>query len=162
MNYKDKNKIMSYLKVTLSIVTISLFTACGAGESKDDSTSEENKLTSKEILQQQTTDTKTNTSEVINVEEEIVELIIEADDQMQYNLDELKVQAGSTVKLTLKHVGQLAKSQMGHNWVLLQKETNIMQFSQKASSAQDNNYIPKEEESKVIAYTDMLGGGEER
>ena len=48
-----------------------------------------------------------------------VEIVIESNDQMRFNLSEITVQQGQTVVLTLKHVGKLPKAAMGHNWVLL-------------------------------------------
>ena len=44
---------------------------------------------------------------------------IEGNDQMQYNLKEIKIAADCTeVEVTLKHVGKLPATAMGHNWVL--------------------------------------------
>ncbi|WKK80994.2 azurin [Marivirga arenosa] len=149
---------MNYLKITLSILTVSLFLSCGGNQETEQASSDENQMTSKEIMQKEAE--KKEKTEVTE-EEEIIKIVIEADDQMQYNLDEMTVKAGSTVELTLKHVGQLPKDQMGHNWVLLKPEASIMQFSQKASSAKDNDYIPESLADQVIANTKMLGGGEE-
>ena len=39
-----------------------------------------------------------------------VEITIEANDQMRFNLSEIKVKEGDTVVLTLKHVGKLPKA----------------------------------------------------
>ena len=89
-----------------------------------------------------------------------VEVTIEANDRMQYNLDEIKVEAGQTVVLTLKHVGKLPKTAMGHNWVLLTQGTEIPAFGAAASKAADNDYIP-EDTDNVIVHTKLLGGGEE-
>jgi azurin len=157
---------MRLLKLTLSILGISLFIACGGSDSNKESSSEEKQLTSKELMQQQAKakenapkDSKTTSTE--NIESNVVELTIEGNDQMQFNLDEMKVKAGSTVKLTLKHVGEMTKQQMGHNWVLLKQGTDIMEFGQKAAGAADNDYIPQGETDKVIANTKTLGGGEE-
>lgn len=89
-----------------------------------------------------------------------VELVLEGNDAMQFNKKELRVKAGQTVKLTLKHTGKLAKAAMGHNFVLLAQGTNVADFGQKAAQARDNDYIPKSEASKIIAHTKMIGGGE--
>ncbi len=89
-----------------------------------------------------------------------VEITIEGNDRMQFNLNEIKVEAGQTVVLTLKHVGKLPKAAMGHNWVLLTKGTDINAFGAEASKAADNDYIPKGTE-KVIVATDLIGGGQE-
>ncbi len=155
---------MRLLKLTLSILGISLFIACGGNNSKEESGSEEKPMTSKELMQQQAKEKENapkETASTENSESEVVELTIEGNDQMQFNLDEMKVKAGSTVKLTLKHVGEMTKQQMGHNWVLLKQGTDIMDFGQKAAGAADNDYIPQAEASKVIANTKTLGGGEE-
>lgn len=88
-----------------------------------------------------------------------VEVVIESNDQMKFNLSEIKVKAGDTVVLTLKHVGKLPKAAMGHNWVLLSQGTDIAAFSQKAVRARDTEYIPEGDE--VIINTSLIGGGEE-
>lgn len=92
--------------------------------------------------------------------QDVVEVTIEGNDQMKYNLSEIKVKEGQTVKLTLKHVGKLPKAAMGHNWVLLKQGTNIPEFGAAAAKAAGNDYIP-EGTDKIIVNTKMLGGGEE-
>ncbi|MFP8487952.1 azurin [Gracilimonas sp. Q87] len=92
--------------------------------------------------------------------QDVVEITIEGNDQMKFNLDEIKVEEGQTVKLTLKHVGKLPKAAMGHNWVLLKQGTNIQEFGSAAAKAAGNDYIP-EGTDDVIVHTKMLGGGEE-
>ena len=89
------------------------------------------------------------------------EIVIEANDQMQFNKKELEIKAGETVKITLKHVGNLPKVAMGHNLVILKKGTNLAAWAGKAMAAAATEYIPADEESKkaVIAHTKVLGGG---
>ncbi|WP_421775022.1 azurin [Gracilimonas sp.] len=89
-----------------------------------------------------------------------VEITIEGNDQMQFNISEIKVEAAQTVVLTLKHVGKLQKAAMGHNWVLLKQGTNIQTFGSAASKAAGNEYIP-EGTNDVIAHTKLIGGGQE-
>ncbi len=90
--------------------------------------------------------------------QEVVEIVIESNDQMKFDLSEINVPAGATVKLTLKHVGQLPAAAMGHNWVLLSPGVEMGTFAQAAIQARDNDYIPAE---GFIVYTDLIGGGEE-
>jgi azurin len=89
-----------------------------------------------------------------------VEITIESNDRMQFNMDEIKVEAGQTVVLTLVHTGKLPKTAMGHNWVLLTQGTDINKFGAAAAKFADNSYIP-EETDQVIANTDIIGGGQE-
>ncbi|RRO14427.1 azurin [Flavobacteriaceae bacterium 14752] len=90
----------------------------------------------------------------------VTEIILTGNDQMRFNLKEIKVDAGDKVKLTLKHIGQLDVKVMGHNFVLLKPETNINKFATKAVDAKDNDYIPQESNA-VIVHTKMIGGGEQ-
>lgn len=89
-----------------------------------------------------------------------VEITVESNDRMQFDTDEIKVKAGQTVVLTLKHVGKLPKAAMGHNWVLLTQGTSIQEFGSAASKFAGNEYIP-EGTDDVIVYTKLIGGGQE-
>mgnify|MGYP003626747564 CR=1 len=90
---------------------------------------------------------------------EVTEVVLESNDQMKFNLSEIKVEAGTTVKLTLKHVGKLPKQVMGHNFVLLKKGVEMKDFAMTAMKAKDNDYIP-ESTDQIIANTALIGGGE--
>lgn len=94
-----------------------------------------------------------------NNNQKVTEVVIESNDQMKFDLSEIKVEAGTTVKLTLKHVGKLPKQAMGHNFVLLKKDVVLKDFAMEAMKARDNEYIPEGTED-VIAYTIVIGGGE--
>lgn len=102
---------------------------------------------------------ETGEGDTTTVKGEVVEITIEGNDQMQFNLKEMKVKAGQTVRLTLKHVGELDEKVMGHNWVLLKKGAVISEFGNAAASARDNDFIPQGTD-KVIANTEMIGGGQ--
>ena len=87
------------------------------------------------------------------------ELAIDSNDAMQFTKKELTVESGCTeVKLTLKHIGKLPKSAMGHNWVLSATADKNDVVSKAAAAGLAKDYIP--ENDKIIAYTKMLGGGE--
>ncbi|WP_374172272.1 azurin [Flavobacterium tructae] len=108
-------------------------------------------------------------TEVNNAESEGVQpeatvenvLVIEGNDQMQFNKNELKAVAGKPIKLTLKHVGKIPKEAMGHNLVILQEGTDEAAFALKANEAKATDYIPASEKTSIIAHTKLLGGGEE-
>ncbi|MCK9481662.1 MAG: azurin [Bacteroidia bacterium] len=90
----------------------------------------------------------------------VAEVAIEGNDQMKFNLTEIKVKEGQTVKLTLHHVGKAPATVMGHNFVLLAQGTDLAMFSTKAIKAKDTDYIPADMASSVIAHTKLIGGGE--
>src|SRR5690554_3915245 len=74
-----------------------------------------------------------------SVSDEVVEIAIEGDDAMQFNVNQLHAKAGQTVKLTLTHTGELDKSVMGHNVVILKQGTDVEAFASAALDAKDND-----------------------
>ena len=85
-------------------------------------------------------------------------IIINSSDLMKFDQNELRVFEGQKITLTLNHTGKMSKEIMGHNFVLLKKDTNLNDFAQRAMLARDNEYIP--DGNETIAYTKMIGGGE--
>jgi|TARA_B100000959_G_scaffold158442_1_gene166072 azurin len=88
------------------------------------------------------------------------EQVIESNDALQFNSKAMTVSAAcETVTVTLKHTGQLPAKIMGHNWVLT-KSSDFMAVAQAGGAAgPQNNYVPQED-SRVIAYSKIIGGGE--
>lgn len=86
-------------------------------------------------------------------------LTIEGDDQMQFNKDAMTAPADCTkVTVTLKHVGELPRAAMGHNWVLTLPDDMQAVVSAGAKAGLQNGYLPPESD-KVLAATDLVGGG---
>ncbi len=88
------------------------------------------------------------------------EIYIEGHDKMRYTVETIKAKPGETLKITLKTVSALDKSQMAHNWVLLKQGTDALNFVTKGLQHQDNDFIDPALKDKIIAKTDMLGDGE--
>ena len=88
------------------------------------------------------------------------ELSISATDTMQFDKKQLSVPAScKEVTLTLAHSGQLPKSAMGHNWVL-SKADDMQAIANEGMAAGAGNSYVKPEDPRVIAHTDIIGGGE--
>jgi azurin len=88
-------------------------------------------------------------------------LTIEGNDQIQFNVKELRVKKScSSVTLTLKHTGQLAANVMGHNWVLTATSDYQAVATAGQAAGAANNYVPAGD-ARVIAATSVVGGGQE-
>lgn len=89
------------------------------------------------------------------------EISIEGNDMLQFNKKEIAIGAGCTeVTLTLKHTGQLPRAQMGHN-VVITSTGDFQDVAQAGIQAGlDNQYVVPGDE-RVLATTDVIGGGEE-
>lgn len=85
-------------------------------------------------------------------------ITLNSNDLMKFDKNELRVFEGQKITLTLNHTGKMSKEIMGHNFVLLKKETNLNDFAQRAMLARENEYIPDGDET--IVYTKLIGGGE--
>ena len=91
-------------------------------------------------------------------------VVIKGDDKMMYGTTSFEVKAGTKVKVTLKNVGMIPKIAMGHNFVLLKKGQTAFGFGPQVvanGGSHANGFIPEKDKGKILAYTKMLGPGEE-
>ncbi|RUO39894.1 azurin [Aliidiomarina taiwanensis] len=85
---------------------------------------------------------------------------IDSTDSMTFDKKELAISSECTeVNLTLNHVGEFPKNVMGHNWVLTQTADMQEVVNAGGAAGLDNEYLPADQ-SKVIAATKIIGGGE--
>lgn len=94
---------------------------------------------------------------------DVLEIRIEADDRMRFDTDQFTVGAGQMVRLTLVHVGSLPAQSMGHNVVIIQQGDDAIDFGTDANEQGadvDNDFVPEPVRDRVIAYTELVGGGE--
>lgn len=87
-------------------------------------------------------------------------ITIEGNDRMQYNTNSIAVPAScSEFTITLNHVGSMPVAAMGHNVVV----TAASDFSGVAAdglaAGAEADYV-KPDDDRVIAATEMIGGGE--
>ena len=85
---------------------------------------------------------------------------IEANDAMQYNVGSITVPSScNNFKITLKHAGKLPVASMGHD-VVITKQSDMQAVDQEGVAAGlDNGYV-KADDSRIIAHTKLIGGGE--
>jgi azurin len=87
-------------------------------------------------------------------------ILLTGNDRMQYSDTLFKVKASEKVKLTFRNIGKMPKNSMGHNFVLLAQGTDFTNFATEAMKARDNDYIPEQLSSSIIAHTRLVGPGE--
>ena len=81
-------------------------------------------------------------------------------DQMKYDKTELTAKPGESIRLVLKSIGTMAKTVMGHNFVLLKLGTDVNEFNTAAFSARATDFIPPDKKDVIIAATALAGPGE--
>ncbi|MGI3131662.1 azurin [Halopseudomonas pachastrellae] len=85
---------------------------------------------------------------------------IVSNDQMQFDTNAVTIPSScESFTVNLSHSGSLDKSVMGHNWVL--SKTADMQgvAGDGMAAGLDNNYL-KPDDGRVIAFTEIIGGGQ--
>ncbi|MEJ6980140.1 azurin [Pedobacter sp. P351] len=104
------------------------------------------------------TETETTLEESVEANPNSVELT--GNDQMKFNVSEIRVKAGEPVKLTLRNAGTIVKEAMGHNFVLLKNGTNVEEFGKASMNSKETDYIPESMKTSIIAHTKLLGPNE--
>ena len=85
---------------------------------------------------------------------------IEGNDRIEYSVDSIAVpESCSEFTITLEHVGQLPVAVMGHNVVLTTTEDYPDTAAAGLTAGADAGYI-RPNDDRVLAATDMIGGGE--
>lgn len=85
---------------------------------------------------------------------------IEGNDAMQFNVGSIAVPAScSEFKITLKHTGKLPVNVMGHN-VVISKEADLAGVATDGIAAGLQAAHVKAGDTRVIASSSMIGGGE--
>jgi len=89
------------------------------------------------------------------------EATIEGNDAMQFDVKEMTVDKScEEFTVHLKHVGKLPVAAMGHNWVLTTTADMQAAATDGMAAGAANGYL-KPNDERIIAHTDMIGGGEE-
>lgn len=84
---------------------------------------------------------------------------VDSTDAMQFSTKAITVDKSCdkfTVNLT--HSGKLPKNAMGHNWVLSKTADVAAVAGDGIKAGLDNQYL-KPNDERVLAYTDIIGGG---
>ncbi len=88
------------------------------------------------------------------------EVTVTSNDAMQFDTSAIEVPAScSEFEVTLQHSGRLPKMAMGHNWVLTTSSDAQPVATDGIAAGPSNHYI-KPNDSRVIAFTPLIGGGE--
>ena len=87
-------------------------------------------------------------------------ITIDSTDAMQFDKKTMSVsKACKEFTVNLTHSGILAEKVMGHNWVLTKTADVRPVATDGMSAGLENEYVKKGDE-RVIAFTEVIGGGE--
>ncbi|MDO8825156.1 azurin [Methylophaga sp.] len=88
------------------------------------------------------------------------EVSISAGDGMSFNTRTMDIPMScEQFTVNFEHTGRLPKGGMGHNWVMTQSSDVQAVVAAGTVAGIANNYLPADD-SRVVAATPLLGGGE--
>lgn len=92
-----------------------------------------------------------------NPDDSVVHITLNSNDKLRYDIGEIIVYEGQTIRLTLHHKGSMPATAMGHNFVLKDNSIPLFDFGEKAMRSVNNGYLPEE---NLIVGSAVIGGGE--
>ena len=88
------------------------------------------------------------------------DVVIVANDTLKFNVTRIEAHPGETIHVRLRNEGSVPKASMGHNWVLLDQDSQAMPFATTAIADRADGFIPKALAAHVLAFIPLLGPGE--
>ncbi len=88
-------------------------------------------------------------------DEKLVTIV--ANDSLKFDVKEIDATPGQKIRVQLTNKGTLPKDGMGHNWILLDSESEAGPYATTALSARSTEYEPKALASHVLASIPLLG-----
>lgn len=88
------------------------------------------------------------------------EITIKGTDNMKFDVTMIDAKPGETIRLTLETVSNMPANAMAHNVAIVDLGVNVEEFVLASMSSPDTEYISPDYEDQLIAYTEMIGGGE--
>jgi len=88
-------------------------------------------------------------------------IVITADDTHMYSTRSIQISKScTTFNITLKHIGKGSKKVMGHNLVIAKtSDLEKVALEGSARTLEQDYLVPND--SRILAHTKMIGGGEE-
>src|SRR5215211_114557 len=87
-----------------------------------------------------------------------IELI--GSEDMKFSLANITAKPGEQLRVRLTAKGTMPKIAMAHNFVLLKKGANQVEFAQAAMNARATDFVPAEKKADIVAATALAGSGE--
>ena len=81
-------------------------------------------------------------------------------DNLKYDITLIEASPGETIRLVFKVDSNVPPQAMSHNIAILPQDMDKDGFVMASMGAGDNEYIAPDYEEQLIAYTEMIGGGE--
>lgn len=141
-------------KLSYFLLGIGAFTFVACGGNTESTTTDEPVATEETTTTEETAPAADQTADANTI-------VIEGNDQMQYNKTEFTVKAGE-VTISIKNVGKLPAEAMSHDVVVLKPGTDVKTVGMESAKVGGIEKITGDLKNSIIGYTEMAGPGEEK
>jgi azurin len=83
--------------------------------------------------------------------------VIVANDTLKFSLTRIEASPGQEIHVELRNEGTFPKATMGHNWILLDNDSEAVPYAMAAMSAGNSGFMPKSMSAHVLASIPLLG-----
>lgn len=87
-------------------------------------------------------------------------ILIMAGDTLRFNVAKIEAHPGELLRVQYRNTGSVPKESMGHNWILLDSESEAVRYTTAALTKKSEGYQAADLGSHVIASIPLLGPGE--
>lgn len=91
---------------------------------------------------------------------DVREIVIKGTDNMKFDVTLIEARPGETLRITLETKSNMPAQAMAHNLAILDLDTNVDDFVFASMAEPDHEYIAPSYVDRVVAATEMIGGGE--
>ncbi|MEX1062067.1 MAG: plastocyanin/azurin family copper-binding protein [Balneolaceae bacterium] len=87
-------------------------------------------------------------------------ITITGTDNMKFDVTLIEAEPGERIKIVLRTVSNMPATSMAHNVAIVDQGVDLEAFVMASMTERDNEFIAPSFEDRVIANTEMIGGGE--
>lgn len=96
----------------------------------------------------------------IDSDREVRTINITGTDNMKFDVSLIEAEAGETIEIVFTTKSDMPKQAMAHNIAIIDLGVDLEEFVMASIGSADNDYIAPAFEDRVIANSEMIGGGE--
>lgn len=85
------------------------------------------------------------------------DVLIVANDTLKFNLTQIEAHPGESIHVQLRNDSVVPKESMGHNWVLLDNDSEALPYATEAIADRADGFMPKALAKHVLAFIPLLG-----
>lgn len=152
------NYLHQFTSLLILVFAFGLMTACGNSENGEQPAADQQEPDPQQQIEEGAEADPAGAAE--EAEDGIRTISIVGRDDMSYDVTEINMEPGETIRIELVTESNMPPAAMSHNIAITEPGIDMSGFINESRRAEDNEYIAPGFEDQVIVATAMLGDGE--